>query len=101
MRYLRASRAQLRLWALLTLAFIIVGTSGGIAILKIATDRYTKDYRSELTNLVSLASLSVNPEDHSKLTKPEQMDSDLYQRQVSALAEVKKRIDGVRYIYTL
>lgn len=95
------SRPQLRLTILLTIAFVIVGVMGGITILKVSVDRYTADYRSELANIASLAAMAVDPVEHARLTKPEQVDSPLYQKQAVKLAEIKRRIAGARYIYTI
>jgi len=97
----RTSRPQMRLTILLTMAFLIVGVTGGITILKVSVDRYTADYRSELANIASLAAMAVDPVEHSKLIKPEQVDSPLYQKQAVKLAEIKRRIAGARYIYTI
>jgi len=85
----------------LTLAFISVGVTAGFAILNLSLDRYQHDFRSELTDLVSLASMSVDAEAHSKLVRPDQMNSYLYRREVAKLAKAKELIPGVRYIYTL
>ncbi|MBN9501461.1 MAG: hypothetical protein BGO01_01435 [Armatimonadetes bacterium 55-13] len=101
MRHQRPSRAQLRLWALLTTAFIIVGVSAGIAILKLSLDRYQRDYQGELANLASITSMLVDPDIHEKLVSPRQMDSELYRTEVEKLAEAKRKIRGARYIYTL
>ncbi|MCC7230061.1 MAG: HD domain-containing protein [Fimbriimonadaceae bacterium] len=91
----------MRLTILLTMAFLIVGVTGGITILKVSVDRYTADYRSELANIASLAAMAVDPVEPSKLIKPEQVDSPLYQKQAVKLAEIKRRIAGARYIYTI
>lgn len=101
MRTYRASRAQQRLWALLTMAFVIVGLSAGAALLKLSVDRYENDYRRELQGLASLAALTVDPRAHEALKNPGQMTSLLYQQEARKLGEIKSRLTDIRYIYTL
>lgn len=97
----KASRAQQRLWALLTMAFVIVGLSAGAALLKLSVDRYESDYRRELQSLASLSALTVNPQAHEVLKRPGQMTSLLYQQEARKLGEIKSQLKDIRYIYTL
>lgn len=101
MRTYKASRAQQRLWALLTMAFVIVGLSAGAALLKLSVDRYESDYRRELQSLASLSALTVDPRAHGALKSPGQMTSLLYQQEARKLGEIKSRLKDIRYIYTL
>jgi HD-GYP domain-containing protein (c-di-GMP phosphodiesterase class II) len=96
-----ASKAQLRMWALLTIAFMIVGVSSGIAIVRISSERYTHDYRAELMNLANVVASSIDPGGHAALKTPEDMKSAGYLSAVRALAEVKRKVPEIRYIYTL
>lgn len=101
MRTYKASRAQQRLWALLTMAFVIVGLSAGAALLKLSVDRYESDYRRELQSLASLSALTVDPRAHEALKSPGQMNSLLYRQEAKKLGEIKSRLKDIRYIYTL
>lgn len=101
MRTFKASRAQQRLWALLTVAFVIVGLSAGAALLKLSIDRYETDYRRELKSLASVAALAIDSNAHEALKRPSQMTSPLYQREVGKLAEIQSQLKDIRYIYTI
>lgn len=91
----------MRMWVLLTVAFMIVGVSSGIAILRISSERYTHDYRAELMNLANVVAASIDAKSHVALKTPQDMNSSEYRNAVRALAEVKRKVPEIRYIYTL
>ena len=69
MSFRRPSRSLARLWALLFVAFLVVGLSAGIATLHLALDQYTTDLRTDLLNTARLMAMSVDASDHERLKK--------------------------------
>ncbi len=101
MQATKPSRAQQKLWALLTIAFVIVGITAGGSLFKFSVDRYESDYRRELEGLASVAALAVDPRSHQALQHASQMNSPLYRRENQKLADIKARLKDIRYIYTI
>ncbi|WP_158633635.1 putative bifunctional diguanylate cyclase/phosphodiesterase [Tautonia sociabilis] len=69
---------------------------------------YTTAYRAfrvtvdeDLLTIARIASLRIDPEEHARLTRPEQQNGPEYLRVVAPLREIAAIRDDLQYIYTL
>ncbi len=101
MSFSRPTKSLARLWALLFVAFLVVGVSAGIATLHLALDQYTTDLRTDLVNTARLMALSVDPADHEKLRSVDDMRGPIYRRMNDQLARAQREATEIRYVHTL
>ncbi|MCX6118103.1 MAG: hypothetical protein NT027_11220 [Proteobacteria bacterium] len=80
--------------AIITSAFI------GFANYYHARDYARSNIREKMKNVVAIAALTINAQDHDQLLKPEDESSETYKKLKSTLQSIKLNFEDLRFIYT-
>ncbi len=95
------SRTSVQVFAPIALALVIISGAACYLSFEVGQRSSLNETRQDLRSLATILASEIDVQAHEKLLDPGQMKSVEYKSQIEQLAKLLRKIEGIRFIYTL
>lgn len=95
------NRTSVQVFAPIAFALVIISGAACYLSSQVVQRSSINETRQDLRSLATILASEIDVKAHEKLVNPDQMKSAEYRSQNSRLASLLRKIDGIRFIYTL